>query len=213
MKVILNSLFVLLSISLFISCKDSLGYDPNVQVTEIVKDTVLRPPDDNAPTSFVVDSVKASFKESFKVENRFFDIPWLDLTISRKIIMDTSNSDKLIFIDWKVESRNIDDDFRGMRRIDRVVGFEMNFTGILQTRKFILDDNRDKGNWFKLRIKKFQNQAVNEYTQNSVNAELSILDIDKVRGVIRLVLVVEIPRNSPIQSKRFSGIIDLFFKK
>ena len=195
------------------SCKDSLGYDPNVQVTEILRDSVIKPPDDNNPRQFVVDSIRTVFNESYKHNGRYFEIPWFPKTINRKIVMDTSAANKMLWIDWTVESNNSDNDYRGMNRMDRVAGFELNFSALIENRRFNLDGTRERNRWFKLLMKKFMNGSITEFSENSLKATLVILDIDRANGTMRIMLESEIPFNAPFQTKRFSGIIDIFYKK
>ena len=78
MNIIKIILFWLCIAFLLNACKDSLGYDPNVQVTPIVKDTI-KPPDGNTDTVITkikIDSLRITLKEFYKSNGKDFFFYW-----------------------------------------------------------------------------------------------------------------------------------------
>jgi hypothetical protein len=205
---------ILLLLSVFLnSCQDSLGYDPNVSITPIGKDTTLLPPDDDqTPTLFTIDSVKTSFKEIIRIRHGYKTYHWFGQTVMKQIKFDTSNSKKKLWIKWAMISKNKDSDYMPIR-IDRVVGFEIAFAAILQARAFNLDLDKESRRWFSLKIKRIRTQKIYEFDRKDLDAKITFVENDKQEGVLKFLLSASIPLHAPFQTKKFEGLVELYYKK
>ncbi len=195
------------------SCQDSLGYDPHVNINPIGKDTTLLPPDDgNKPTVYIIDSIKASFKEVIRRRHRYYTFKWSGVTERKLIKFDTSNSKKKLWIEWTMKSKSKDSDYQPLR-IDRIVGFEMKFAALLQTRTFLLDMNKDSRRWMMLKIKRTRTQKVFKFEQKSIKSKIIFIENDKQKGILKFMLSAQLPFHQPFQTKRFFGLVEIHYKK
>jgi hypothetical protein len=206
------AIFLLLSLFLN-SCQDSLGYDPNVSISPIGKDTTTLPPDDEqTPTVFTIDSIIGSFKETIRNLHSYKTYRWHGTTVKKEIKFDTSNSKKKLWIKWAMITTNKDTDYIPIR-IDRVVGFELVFAAVLHTRSFDLDLDKDSRRWFLLRIKRARTQKVCAFDRKDLDAKITFVENDKTNGILKFLLMAKIPLHAPFQTKLFEGFVEIYYKK
>jgi len=195
------------------SCKDSLGYDPNVEIQEIIKDTIDIPPDDsNIHNIIKIDSTKYSFREIVKIDNSTTDFYWEGVAIKKSFKIDTAYNQTLIWIDWEMESKAKDTDYMNTRRLDRVTSFELNFAAALNSREYLLQNSRESRRWLSINIKKIRGNNIYNYLSNMMRSNLQILELDRRRGIIKMFVVSELPPHSPFQIRRFEILFEIFFK-
>lgn len=195
------------------SCKDSLGYDPNVEIQEIIKDTIDIPPDDsNTGNTIKVDSIKFTFREIVKINNFITDFSWDGLAIKKEFKIDTANNQTSIWIDWEMESKARDTDYINTRRLDRITSFELNFAASLNSREYLLQKSRESRRWFAINIKKIRDDNIYNYHSNMMRSHLQILELDRRRGIIKMFIVSELPPQSPLQIRRFEILLEVFYK-
>lgn len=195
------------------SCKDSLGYDPNVEIQEIIKDTIdILPDDSNIHNEIIVDSTKYICREIVKINNSTSDYFWEGLATKKVFKIDTSYNQFFVWIDWEMSSKAKDTDYLNTQRLDRVTNFQLNFAASLKSREYSLQNNRESRRWFALNIKKIRENLNYNYHSNMMRSNLQILELDQRRGVLKMFIISELPPHSPFQIRRFEILLEIFFK-
>lgn len=194
------------------SCKDSLGYDPNVYITPVSNDTIDKPKD-TPVTAYRLDSIRYSFLESIKMKNHIEDFPWFGVVVNKNIKIDTAKNNPYIYIELGLANRISDDDPAFRDRIDRVVGFDLLFGNEILQKTYNLNLSKEAKKWFNIRFRKIRKTDEFRFSMDELNAQLTIFDNDKENGILKLSLNAQIPEFVPIQTKRFSGIIYIYYKK
>ena len=230
MKKIILLISVICVLTLIYSCKDSLGFDPNVVITSITKDTVTTPT--NPPDSaFSVDSLRYNFNEVTFLkrdpaphrEAKAFIFSWPCRFTKKDMVIDTG-SKPYISLDWFVESNINYKDYAGSGRVDRIAAFHLVFAKeISQNTLYSLDKDIEHKEWIEVELNSFPDMRKpmvkksyygNGQTKEKVNAQIRIIDFDKANRFLKLSLDILLP-DDPFkyyyQTKNLSGTIIIFF--
>lgn len=211
MKTLIIFLLVPTLAVLFISCGDSLGVDPKVQIIRILKDTSSKDPDP-VITIYSVDSVLFDFKEVFHAKNgRDLAFDWPFDSTRKVVTIDTGYADPVLTLDLNFESNLPDEDFIEKDRIDRVLKFNLYFKGALTEPIYRLDNQVKSDRWFELYIKELPRREVYSLSGYIVPAQLVLMEINKARGFIKLLLNVDLIRTQ-FRSRKFYGYIMIYYK-
>jgi hypothetical protein len=223
-----NSIYIFLAVfvmSLGIySCDSSLGYDPNVQITKINKDTTSNSPDSsNKEVIFNLDSIRFDgFKETVFIKQDHEPQPpkrilldWNYYVVSKNIRIDTSDTDTKLWIDLDLINKDPDNAPKYKDIIDRVVSFNLSFAAVLNTQIFKLDDPSKNTRWFELSVKGLQQNNNGTFNGSQIPSQMVILENNREIGYIKI-LLESIPLenlHNNIKIEKFSGFIWLYYKK
>ncbi len=204
---------IISTLSLLNSCQDSLGYDPNVQIQEVGKDTTVIPPDDKElPTVFDIDSASFFFSETVKYRHSYKNYRWNGRSIRKIFRIDTSKENIKLWINWKMVSTNKDTDYNHMR-MDRVVKFELIFAAIIDKSTFKLDKKPEDQRWFQLSIKSITKDIIYDFQYPRLDASIHFIEHNREAGMLNFYIVAKPPIYAPVQTKKFEGMVYLYYKK
>jgi hypothetical protein len=210
---------VILSFGIY-SCDSSLGYDPNVQITKLNKDTTDNLPDTTKIiTNFNVDSIKfVDFQEG--IHRQGHDLPphdvivWVPRILRKNIVIDTSGiyTKLWMYLDIYSPDQDIDLKYKGV--LDRVFKFKLNFAAVLNKLNYNLDDIEKNNHWFELSIKSMPYQFT-IFNGSQLNSQILFLEENRDLGYIKLFLEgihsdMMIPK---LKVEKFSGFIWIYYKK
>lgn len=213
MKKVINIIFIVAFIIANYSCEDSLGYDPNVTINEIIKDTTDVSPSDTAKqTVFKVDSINSYFKEYVKFGYGHKEYNWFGKTVKKSIRLDTSNNKTILWLDWHVESLLNDNDYRGTGRIDRVNRFELQFEAILDSRTYELNLDKQLKRKLIVEFVRMKSGPTLRVEPSQYHAQFFVVRNDRKEGILTMMFVVDIKPGIPLQVKRFDGLIHIHYK-
>lgn len=202
--------------SLFLySCKDSLGYDPNVQIYPLIKDTVQIPPggNDTAITKVTIDSLKILLKEQYKANNRLFYFYWEGKIVNKEIILDTAAKANFLWFSLAMQTTKTDREFTNDYRWDWVKEFEIKFAANAEQQSIVLDKDKADNRWFSLTLKKSSHMMdIYTYSKFELNSQVSIIDHDFEKKTIKISFISTLPVNAPFFTKQFTGVITLYYK-
>ncbi len=210
-------LFIIVTIPIvtFIqSCEDSLGYDPNVEITKIIKDTVKIDPDDPQNKFITIDKWEILFKEFYQDGRMLKDQKW-DFTIpSNKILIDTSNEYLRLWMEIDFVNNKSDIDYK--HRHDRVISFRIKLAAELYTETiYNLNENINERRWSEI-IMRDQRRVggVNFIIPGSESRSQIILDeINLTEGYLIFVISNDFIKYPYLSTRYFRGYIKLYFKK
>lgn len=202
----------------FYACQNSLGYDPNVNVTKISTGGTDNPGDTTKPvTVFRADSVRMAFKESIRMPmDASLDMLWPETVVTKRIKLDTSTTDTKIWMELGVENRNPDNEHRRMGINERVTKFELYFEGSIKDNEpvYPLDDAIKAKNWFQITTKYMPQNTTNNYNGSQIRSDLVLVNNDREKGILRLLLNVSVTdKRLTTRITKFNGTIIIFYKK
>lgn len=201
--------------SMLNSCKDSLGYDPNVQILPLIKDTVQIPPkgNDTAITKVTIDSLKIVLKEQYKTSKNTYYFYWIGRITQKEIILDTAAKANFLWFSLAMQTSRSDKDFTDDYRWDWVKEFEIKFAAIAEQQSIVLDREKVDNRWFSMTLKKSSHmEKTYNYNKTELNTQLNIIDHDFDKKMIRLSFISSLPVDAPFFTKQFTGSITLYYK-
>ena len=162
------------------SCEDSLGIDPNVVKYRLSQDTTDTT--DNKPDITIYEVKKSywEFYEALTETNRYTWSPSV-YTFNSKIMIDTSKSDKYVWIQLELES-NVPDAALANRN-DRVKSLKFKIDSVKTSGAYFLDGNFGSYNWLNIYIKDIKKGNTLVYSGKEVRASLFLKDYPEY-GVI-----------------------------
>jgi hypothetical protein len=217
----LNNFLAILIISFGInSCDSSLGYDPNVQITKINKDTTDKLPDTNTIiTNYNVDSVRfVNFQEG--IHRQGHDLPphdivnWTPRVLSKNITIDTSEVYTKLWMDLDLDSPDWDTDLKYIGVKDRVVRFKLNFSAVLNKPTFPLEDTEKNNRWFELSVKTMPDR-ITTFNGNQLKSQIVFMEENRDLGYIKLFLegLSSNMMGPKMKVEKFTGFIWIYYKK
>ena len=197
------------------SCGNSLGYDPNVNITRIGQ-VSTDTSSDTTKTSKVyqVDSVDfIGFKETLQIMQRKEDLEWVFRVLSKNIKIDTSGSAIKLWLNLSLLNPLPDQNYRNRGITDRVVKFDLIFAGTLNEQMYRLDDATANKNWLELFIKYMPNDKTKSFNGSQIRSDLVIKENNRQKGLINMYLDVGISdMNLETRVRRFTGNIIIYYK-
>jgi hypothetical protein len=193
------------------SCKDSLGYDPNVEIISLTKDT-MTVPDQPSTKVYMVDSIRYIFNEM----GQFGPLPdWIGKSDYLSLQMDTSSNPFTIYLNWEMRNTKNDNDYMMMRN-DYVMGFQLNFVAKLSKATYILNSDSTHGKWFSLCMRNIHKDHIDYFSSmynNDLTSQINIVRLDTNLGMLQLYLQSRFRDDIPYNIKGFNGNISIFYKK
>lgn len=207
-------MIIIIPIVIFIqSCEDSLGYDPNVEITKIIKDTVKIDPDDPQNKFITIDKWEITFKEFYQDGRVLKDQKW-DFTIAfNKILIDTSNQFLRVWMEIDFVNNKPDIDYKDRR--DRVLSFKIKLAAELYTETIYNLNERMSERRSSEIVMRDQRRAggVNFIIPGSESRSQVILDEINLRsGYLNFVVSNDFVKYPYLNTRYFRGIIKLYFK-
>ncbi len=200
---------------LIYSCKDSLGYDPNVQTYRLTKDTVKLPDGgtDTINTKLNIDSIRITLKEQYKLNSREYYFFWEGRIVSKEIILDTATKSNFLWFALAMQTTKTDQEFTNSYRWDWVKEFEIKFAANAVEQSFELDKEKVDNRWFSITLKK-SSHMMDSYTfsKMELNTLVNIIDHDFEKKTIKLSFIATLAANAPFYTKQFTGLITIYYK-
>lgn len=207
---------ILLSVLLIagmVSCEDSLGYDPNVEISKITKDTVKDEEPKDPKNVYDIEKVELSFYETFNNTrtNELVRERWPFSVRLSDVKIDTLN--RRTFISIKLSclnqyAQNVKDN-----RYDWVERFSTLIAGYLDEEIIYLPGQLGTRRSFILDVYSRQHQRLFSFHSSLYNIppQAMVVSYDQKNGTIHLKIVVDIPRGNYFQTQKFTGDIHIYY--
>lgn len=199
---------------IFHSCEDSLGYDPNVDVTKIIKDTVKIDPNDPQTKFINIDRLEVVFKEFYQVGRLLKDERW-DFNITfQKILIDTSTKFPRLWLEIDFLSNKTDNDCR--HRHDRVLNYSIKLAAEIYTETiYNLNDKNKERRWSMIMMRDMRRGGGTNFIIPGGESRSQIIldEINFRAGYFNFSISNDFSKYPYLSTRYFRGNIKLIFKK
>ncbi len=212
-KYLLFILTIVLIFSITQSCKDSLGYDPNVEITKIIKDTVNIDPEDPQTKFINIDKWDISFKEFYQEGRMLKDQKWDFAVPFHKILIDTSN--QYIRLWMEMDFVNNKPDIEYSNRKDRVLNFRIKFVAELYTETiYNLVEKTNERRWSEITIRDLRKAVGANFIipGSESRSQFFLEEINLRAGYLNFIITNDFTKYPYISTRYFRGTIKLYFK-
>ncbi|MCX7736641.1 MAG: hypothetical protein N2319_07990 [Candidatus Kapabacteria bacterium] len=213
LKILLFSLFVFPFILIIQSCEDSLGYDPNVEITKIIKDTVKIDPEDPQTKFITIDKWDITFKEFYQEGRVLKDQKWDFIILSHKILIDTSNRFPKLWMEIDFANNLPDTDYKN--RHDRVLNYRIKLAAELYTETiYNLNEKINERRWSEITMRDLRRAGGVNFIIPGIESRSQIIleEINLRAGYLNFIVSNDFVKYPYLNTRYFRGNIKLYFK-
>lgn len=213
LKILLFSLFVFPFILAIQSCEDSLGYDPNVEITKIIKDTVKIDPEDPQTKFITIDKWDITFKEFYQEGRVLKDQKWDFTILSHKILIDTSNRFPKLWMEIDFANNLPDTDYKN--RHDRVLNYRIKLAAELYTETiYNLNEKINERRWSEITMRDLRRAGGVNFIIPGIESRSQIIleEINLRAGYLNFIVSNDFVKYPYLNTRYFRGNIKLYFK-
>lgn len=200
-------------VSFIQSCEDSLGYDPNVEITKIVNDTVKIDPDDPQNKFIVIDKWEILFKEFYQEGRMLKDQKWEFKVPFNKILIDTSGDFLKLWMEMDFVNDKPDVDYKN--RHDRILSFRLKFAAELYTETiYNLNEKTFERRWSEVTIRDQRRVGDANFIipGSESRSQIELQEINIKNGYLNFIILNDFIKYPYLSTRYFRGYIKLFFK-
>lgn len=212
-RLLLFSIIILPLVFIIESCEDSLGYDPNVEITKIIKDTVKIDPEDPQTKFITIDKWDIFFKEFYQEGRMLKDQKWDFTIISQKILIDTSDKFLKLWMEIDFTNKLPDTEFRA--RHDRILNFRIKFAAEIYTETiYNLNEKTNERRWSEITMRDLRHAGGANFIipGSESRSQIIIEEINLIAGYLNLIVTNDFVKYPYLNTRYFRGTIKLYFK-
>lgn len=213
-RVLLVLIILVPIIAIIQSCEDSLGYDPNVEITKVIKDTVNIDPEDPQTKFITIDKWEILFKEFYQEGRMLLDQKWEFDIANSKILIDTTNKFIRLWLEMDLVNNKNDNAYKN--RHDRILAYRLKFAAELYSETiYNLNEKNTGRRWSEVLIRDLRRAGGTNFIipGGESRSQIILEEINMRAGYLNFIISNDFVKYPYLSTRYFRGTIKLYFKK